>query len=311
MEKQKNGGEKDNRGDNVNSPDNSGDKINAGGTNAKKNSYEKALNVTRSRRTVRVTRMSAALRHLGDLLDRSMPTLLGIAAASVILTLVCGITAFAAVILPDSGGVTRITVPDFTGSIYTEGDADGSLFSVTVDYEYDEGSPAGTVVSQYPQAGAARKVVKGERLCKLTLTLSRGAHTVMLPELARLEVGAALTRLDALGLRAEQREISSADIPRGLVVATSPRALEDVPVGGLVTVYVSLGNMNDTVTVPPLVGFGEATALAKLTALGLEAGKSEYVSSGKPAGTVTAQSLAAGTQVTKGTRVYLTVSLGS
>ena len=126
-----------------------------------RNNYHRAV-VLKRRRVTHITPAGVFFRRIGNKLDRNMGTLLGVAAASVFVTLLAGIVAFATVILPDRSGVIRVTVPDFCGSVYSDGSVDTELFDVSIEYKFDGSSPAGTVISQYP-ARAGRMV--GERRC--------------------------------------------------------------------------------------------------------------------------------------------------
>ena len=249
------------------------------------------------------------MRRAGDFLARNMPTLFGVAVASVVLTLVCGITAFAMIIMPDRSGVRKVIVPDYVGGEYREDDVEQNIFRVIIEYEYDETVPVGIVIKQYPPAGAERKVVKDERLCTLTLTVSRGRNTVMLPDLAGESEDSALKRLTSLGLSGKVEYVTGTSTPEGSVISTEPSAYADVPVGGTVKLRIS-GEEAVSIVMPALTGLSETAALDRLARLGLEAGKSDYVKSDKPAGTVIAQSIPFGSTVTSKAKVYLTVSIG-
>jgi serine/threonine-protein kinase len=274
-----------------------------------KNNYFRSLSRKRARVT-HITPAGAFFRRIGNRLDKSMGNLIGIAAASAVVVLLAGITAFATVIMPDRGGVIRITVPDFTGEKYSPGVADEELFDVSLQYKFDGSSPAGTVIAQYPNAGANRIVKEGERRCALTLTLSRGTETVILPDCTGISANQAEMELRALGFNVVIEKKYNGTVRAGSVISTSPSAYSDVPSGNTVTIYVSLGQDLDSVTVPALTGLGETAAITKILSLGLLVGKTEYIKSTKPAGTVIAQSAPFGSTVREGTKIYLTVSLG-
>lgn len=275
-----------------------------------KNNYFRSISRKRARVT-HITPAGAFFRRIGNRLDKSMGNLVGIAAASAVVVLLAGITAFATVVLPDRGGVIRITVPDLTGEKYAAGIADEDLFDVNLKYKFDNSSPAGTVIAQYPNAGANRMVKEGERRCALTLTLSRGTATIILPDCTGISANQAELELRALGFNVIVEKKYSGIVKAGSVISTSPSAYSDVPSGNTVTVFVSLGEELGSVTVPALTGLGEAAAITKILSIGLNVGKTEYVKSSKPAGTVIAQSAPFGSTVREGTKIYLTVSLGN
>ncbi len=273
------------------------------------NNYFRAL----ERRRGRVTHITPArvfFRKIGNRLDAGMGYLLTVAAGAAVVTLLAGIAALSLVVLPDRDRVTRVTVPDLTGQVYREGDADSELFELVLEHKFDSSAPAGTVVAQYPAGGAARMVKVGERRCILTLTLSRGRETLILPDCVGISSAQAELELRALGFEVITEKIYSNTVKTGIVISTSPFAYSDVPAGGAVTLFVSLGQELATVVVPALSGLGETAAITKILSLGLLAGQTEYVRSNKPAGTVIGQSAPFGSTVREGTKIYLTVSVG-
>lgn len=277
-----------------------------------KNNYFRAISRKRAR-VAHITPAGVFFRRIGNRLDRSMGTLLVFAASSAVVVLIAGITAFTTVVLPDKRGVVRITVPDFRGKIYESGMADENFYNVTLEYIFDDNSPPGTVIGQYPAAGACRmiKTKADERRCELTLTLSRGSETVILPDCIGISAAQAELELKALGFKVTIEKLYSNTVKTGYVISTSPSAFTDVASGNAITLYVSLGQKLDSVVVPSLTGLGETAAITKILSLGLSIGQTEYVKSEKPAGTVIAQSAPFGSIVREGTKIYLTVSLGN
>ncbi len=274
-----------------------------------RNNYFRAV-VRKRRRVIHTTPAGLFFRRVGNRLDKSMGILVIIAAASAAVVLLAGAAAFATVVLPDRNGVKQITVPDFTGKTYNNDMVDQELFDLAIEYKYDSSAPSGTVIAQYPQAGARRMIKKGERLCRLTLTLSRGAETVILPDCTGISANQAELELKSLGFSVAVEKKYSSTTKAGTVISTSPTAYSDVPSGSTVTIYVSLGPEHSMVVVPALTGLGETAAITKILSLGLLVGRTEYVRSSKPAGTVIAQSAPFGSTVSEGTKIYLTVSLG-
>lgn len=213
-------------------------------------------------------------------------------------TVVAGGVTYVCVMVPVLPGAATVTVPDFSGENVRP---DPEHFSVSVEYEYSD-APEGAVISQYPAAGARRKVSDG-RPCRVTLILSRGQKSQKLPRLAGLDVNAAQSSLRAMGLEFELEEASG---PAGQVVSTEPAEGAKVTPGQRVRLYVG----NRSATVPELRGLSEAAARARLEAAGLTAARSEYVKSSRPAGTVTSQSATPGTTLPEGSSIVLTVSQG-
>lgn len=280
-----------------------------GSEKGERTNYFRALERRRSRVT-HVTPAGVFFRRIGNKLDAAMGNLIAISISAAVVTLLAGIAAFALVVLPDRDGVMRVTVPDLMGEVYRAGDADEELFDVVLEYKFDGTAPAGTVVAQYPSAGAGRMVKKGERRCVLTLTLSRGTETLILPDCTGISSAQAELELRALGFDVRTEKEYSNTVKAGIVMSTSPKAYSDVPAGNTVTLCVSLGQELGSVVVPALTGLGETAAITKILSLGLLVGQTEYVKSNKPAGTVIAQSAPFGSTVREGSKIYLTVSLG-
>lgn len=283
--------------------------MNGSGSGGAKRNYFSTIQRRRVR-VVHVTPAQAFFRRIGNFLDREMGRFVTIAAASVAVTFIAGIAALYITVLPDRRGIERIGVPDFTGMIYREGAANADLFDVTLEYKYDSSKPAGTVISQYPAAGSMRLIKSGERRCELTLTLSRGTKTILVPDCVGIGSAQAELQLRTLGFEVTVNRQYSHTVKSGYVISSSPSAFTDLAAGSRVTLNVSLGKKLDTVVVPALTGLGEAAAMTKLLAVGLLAGQTEYVKSPSPAGTVIAQSMPFGSEVREGSRVSLTVSLG-
>ena len=249
-------------------------------------------------------------RRVGDLLEKQSSTLAMLAVASTVLLVIVGFACFSMAILPDRSGITRVTVPDFTGQSFSEIDVDGRLFEIAPEYRLDNDLPEGTVISQNPSSGAHRMVKKDERLCRVELVVSRRGKLLILPDLVGERAESAEERLKALGLTVELLERNS-DREIGVVVSTYPKAFSDIPEGSVVKIWVSCGVEQNMLTVPALAGLSESTAIARLKSLGFEVGETEYIVSDKPVGTVVSQSAPFGAEVSEGSRIYLTVSIGN
>ena len=98
-------------------------------------------------------------------------------------------------------------------------------------------------------------------------------------------------------------------VPAGFVISQDPSAGTPAVEGSAVNFVVSLGPV--LVTVPDVVGLGQAEAEAALTALQLVPGSIiDQESETVPAGSVISQNPPAGTSVARGTAIDLVVSLG-
>lgn len=275
-----------------------------------KKSYAAAIS---QRRTKKESKFTSALKktaaRTGDFLCRNVGIFVGVAIASALLTVVVGAVAFSIVILPDSRGVISVNVPDLVGDLYDSASIDARVCTHFVRYEHNDDVPAGVVIKQYPTAGLERKVIPGERTYELTLVVSRGKNTVMLPDLSGKTEQQAEDELRRLGLECTLEYNNASEFAHGRVCATKPAAFSDVPQGSAVTLIIS-GDAPQSFVMPALTGLNETEAIARLTRLGIAVGKSDYITSDKPLGTVIAQSIPFGSNVTTDATVYLTVSIG-
>src|SRR3954447_26657429 len=133
----------------------------------------------------------------------------------------------------------------------------------------------------------------------------KGASTVNVPNVVRLNQHVAVQRLRAKGLLA--REITrSSTATAGTVVAQSPQPGADLVRHSVVTLTVAAVQ---NAAVPGIVGQREASAVSALRAKGFQVETATVVSD-KPSGTVIAQSPPSGSQVAQGSTVTIRVSRG-
>src|SRR3954449_1850441 len=133
----------------------------------------------------------------------------------------------------------------------------------------------------------------------------KGASTVNVPNVVRLNQRVAVQRLRAKGLFAREITRTSTAAP-GTVVAQSPQPGADLVRHSIVTLTVSAVQ---TAAVPGVVGQREAAAVSALRAKGFQV-ESATVVSNKPSGTVIAESPQPGSQVAQGSTVTIRVSRG-
>lgn len=143
-------------------------------------------------------------------------------------------------ILPARG--ERIIVPDFQGA-QEETLAADPRFSVSAEYRYDD-SPAGTILSQEPAPGAARKIGEGQARCQLRVVVSMGPECVLIPDLTGQNAAVAAAELRRMGLLVQtQADPALSLFPAGKVTATNPPAGSRLQVGQTVVLSVSSGKI--------------------------------------------------------------------
>ena len=109
-------------------------------------------------------------------------------------------------------------------------------------------------------------------------------------------------------LRVNVVETFDASVPAGTVVSQDPEGGAKVKEERLVTIHVSKGG--ESLEMPDLKGLNKSDAEAKLKKMGLKVGSVYERNSDEEAGTVIATDPKAGSKVTKGQSVDITVSKG-
>ena len=217
-----------------------------------------------------------------------------------VLVLVAG--ALALLLLPSKG---KTTVPDVVGQSEQAAGATLRAAGLTPIPSLAASSvPTGLVISENPPAGTI--VAGGSRV---GIVVSGGPATAPLVNVEGLSESAALARLRRAHLKPTARTKSSATVAAGLVIGTEPAAETEVQAGAHVTVFVSSGP--EPVHVPYVRGESLSAAEGALTSVGLTLGTvTQQVSSQTP-GTVLSQSPAAGSSLSAGGAVNLTVAEAS
>ena len=128
------------------------------------------------------------------------------------------------------------------------------------------------------------------------------------PGVVRLPEGDAVDRLRDDGFTVTIERERSDDAPQGIVFAQTPGAGRELETGAIVTIVVSSGPA--TTEVPNVTGLPADRAEEVLRAAELRANRAEVFSE-EPAGTVVAQSPAAGERVDRDAAVRINVSRGT
>lgn len=133
---------------------------------------------------------------------------------------------------------------------------------------------------------------------------------ISIPNLENLSEQDAVAKLEELGLRTNIEQAASPTVERGYVIGTNPTAGSSVRKRTTVTITVSTGK--EITEVPDLTGLDTAAASEVLLAAGLELDPvvREEASETIKEGEITTQSPAAGSQVSRGSKVVITVSTG-
>lgn len=131
---------------------------------------------------------------------------------------------------------------------------------------------------------------------------------VTVPDVTGKQMTLARQILEDKKLRVNVAETYNADVPAGQVVSQNPTAGSKVKEQRLVTIYVSKGG--EEIEMPELTGLSKSDAEAQLKKMGLKLGSVYEKYSNEEAGTVIKQDPKAGTKISRGQTVDITVSKG-
>jgi beta-lactam-binding protein with PASTA domain len=141
----------------------------------------------------------------------------------------------------------------------------------------------------------------------VTLEVSDGPGTVLVPGVANLPQRQAIGELEDAGLKVTIDREASDTIKKDFAIRTLPREAKEVPKGTRVRLFVSSGP--EQLTVPDVTGLSRDSAEARLRDDGFAVSVAEQESD-EPEGDVISQDPAGGTELIRGSTVTITVSTG-
>jgi len=175
------------------------------------------------------------------------------------------------VTLSVSSGPAIRAVPSVAG--LSEAEATKRLenngFTVTTMQQFSKTVPRGQVIGTTPPAGTQLSTVQ-----PVTLLVSRGANTVLVPNVVGLNDQAALSALSNAGLSGTEVQKDSTE-PAGKVLSQSPGAGKRVARGSQVTIFASIG----AITVPDVIGQLRKAAVTTLKQAGFTVAVTEQTTS--------------------------------
>ncbi len=179
------------------------------------------------------------------------------------------------------------------------------LRSKVEDQRSDATAPKAAVIWQDPPPGT---VVPPNT--QISLTLSDGPTDLPVPDVAGMPRALAEKVLAAAGFKLGSTETVPAAPEPGVVVQTRPNAGVGRPAGAEIILVVSSGPAE--VTVPGVLGVPLSVARERIELLGLEVGQvRNRTTPGRPDGLVLEQRPGAGSRVSRGAAVDLTVTKGN
>lgn len=204
-------------------------------------------------------------------------------------------------------GIELIEVPDVVGMDAIEAASFlGEKGLVAESQEgYSDKVAEGLVIKQEPAAG--EKVPRGS---KVILVVSRGAETLVVPDVVGLSVSEATRTLAREGFKYSVKYQSSDVVPKGKVIRQSPPPGSEEKRSSVVTIYVSTGKAK--VAVPNVVGMDESAATDALEAAGFVVQPVDTPTTDPTKiGVVISQSPTAGTMANRGSVVKIYVGITS
>lgn len=246
--------------------------------------------------------------------SRSMfPIITGVTAAFFLVAVFSGIVALN-LIINGSAKDQTVVVGDYIGQNYEEIKAEleqERCYTLTVNKVYND-KPYGEILDQKPAKDSKRKIQPGKTTVELELTISRGPRSFMLEDYTLTHVSSTKIILQQqLGLKCTVVNEDSETVPEGYIIRTNPAAGVTVTAGNTITLYVSKGQSLQFTHIPDCVNKTAASAAILLKDAGLKAGNITYeYSESVKEGVVISQSGIALSEVVKGTKVDLVISLG-
>ena len=201
-----------------------------------------------------------------------------------------------------SAGPGNVAMPDVIGEPRDEAvdTLEDAGFEVDEERVFSADVAAGRVVDTQP--GPGQQVERGSGV---TLVVSRGQQTDVVPSVVGQEESAAAAELRSAGFGVEVAE-SEGGGPAGTVVAQDPRGGTEAAAGSTVTITVA--TEAEQVSVPDVEGLSQSEASERLSASGFVVDIQERdVDGPSDDGTVLGQSPAGGQQADRGATVAILV----
>lgn len=212
------------------------------------------------------------------------------------------------------GGIyEHISVPNFTA--LTESEAisqikEKSYFSYEIEYQENGAAPSGTVITQSPKPNTLRKLYATDKKIEITLTVSKKAEPITLPNVLSQDARQVALELKNAGINVTVKEAFSSTVKRGKIISSSHGVGAKLYKNDSITITKSIGKPISYVTVPSLLGLAESEALSILKKGGFTIADIIYEHSHYPKGLVIKQSISDGTSVKEGEKISLSVSIG-
>jgi serine/threonine-protein kinase len=202
-----------------------------------------------------------------------------------------------------------IEIPEYVGKKYAD---IGELDKILLERElvFSDEILEGEIISQFPYAGARRKLADGERYT-VRLTVSMGKETQSVPNLENYKYNEAAAALRSIGAKIRIVSIYNDQTEPDMVLGSSPTSGSRIERGDTVTLFVTRNHIHGSICVENFVGLPLDVACTGILAQGLTVGEViEQSSENFASGEVISQSIAPESYVLYGTKIDITVNIG-
>ena len=209
------------------------------------------------------------------------------------------------------GGSDEITVPNFVGKTLEEATAEAEEKGLVIqegDLVFSPDQEEGFIASQNPASGS--KVTEGK---VITVNISKGKKDGVVPKIEGMDYDEAKEYLESFGFKMGPGVTVDSPLPKGIIVSQSVPYGTQAKSGTEINVEISNGKGKEMVKVPNLIGRAPDEANSLLSQAGLSTNGSVVYEEveGMAQNLVFWQSIAADTEVEKGTAVDYKVSKGT
>ena len=240
---------------------------------------------------------------------------LGLAALVLVISaaLIIGINSYAEKIRRQREDA-NIKAPYVVGMTFNEAEKylKGMGLGIAVEMELSSDKPVGTILSQNPLENKPIKIGQ-----TIKVNISRGDNQSRVPSLLGRTQSSAKNTLEKAGYTLGTVSGENSDsVAKDLIISQSPEAGSVLAKGEKVNIVLSLGSKNtapqtEKVNVPRLMNLSMQEAMDALEAVGLVVEEvTEEESRTIEADHIISQSVPAGTEVEKGSKISLVVSIG-
>ncbi len=208
----------------------------------------------------------------------------------------------------NAGKLKDVQIPNLVG--LTEEEAIAKLEEANLVYEkesedYNTEQEEGKIYEQSPAYSANYKI---KEKTTITVKVSKGTETTVVPKVAGMTYDEAVEALEEYKLKAEKIEETSKEIKEGIVISQETEASTVVNAGDTVKLHVSIGTGLAQVVMPNVVGKSESDARTSLEGRNLQVNVEYSEDTTKNNGEVLQQSIKSGENIDEGTEVTITVN---